>query len=339
MVNKKRIICNDSFIFVVHFYRSSMMVTQPRLQSVVRSVLTETGHVYWALLKILIPALIAVKLLQELGAIDAFGVLLAPVMTLVGLPAILGVVWATTLLTNIITGVVVFFEVAGHYPLTLEQMTVLGTLMLIGHSIPIEGAVAKRAGVPWRVTILLRTGGALLLGYLLHLVYSRIPAFQEPAKIIWQSESSNQSLFAWVLTQLGALAMIFVIILLLIVMMKLLRKFGIERLMHLALAPLLHVLGIGRSAANTTVIGVALGLSYGAGLLIRDLDKGVMSRRDSFLALCFLGLVHSLIEDTLLILALGADLSGILWARLLFSIVVIALLARLVDRWEFQQTK
>ena len=146
------------------------MVNQTRLRSVVRSVLIETAQVYWALLKIMVPALIAVKLLQELGAIDSLGVLLAPIMSLVGLPAILGVVWATTLATNLLTGVVVFFEVAGDYPLTLEQMTVLGTLMLIGHSILIEGAVAKRAGVPWWVTILLRVGGALVLGYLLHLV-------------------------------------------------------------------------------------------------------------------------------------------------------------------------
>ena len=38
---------------------------------------------------------------------------------------------------------------------------------------------------------------------------------------------------------------------------------------------LLRVLGIGQSAANVTVIGVALGLSYDAGLLIRDLNAGV----------------------------------------------------------------
>lgn len=38
-----------------------------------------------------------------------------------------------------------------------------------------------------------------------------------------------------------------------------------------------------------------------------------MSQRDCFLALCFIGLVHSLLEDTLLIMALGAHLSGILF--------------------------
>ena len=56
---------------------------------------------------------------------------------------------------------------------------------------------------------------------------------------------------------------------------------GLERWIHLGLLPLLTLLGIGRSAANVTVIGFTLGLSYGAGLLIRDVQNGVLSRRDS----------------------------------------------------------
>ena len=84
--------------------------------------------------------------------------------------------------------------------------------------------------------------------------------------------------------------------------------------------PLLRATGIGRNAANITVIGVTLGLTFGAGLLLRDIRSGTLSRRDVWLAIGFLGLAHSLIEDTLLILLIGADLSGILWARLVFAI-------------------
>jgi len=302
-----------------------------------RSVLWETAQVYWVLLKVMVPALVVVKLLQEWGAIDGLGVLLSPVMSIVGLPAIMGVVWATTLLTNVFTGVVVFLQIAGDMQLTVEQVTVLGTMMLIGHSLPIEGAVARRAGVPWLATIALRVGGAFLLGGILHIIYTRFSLHQVPARIVWQFETIDNSLESWALVQLNTLALIFFIILALIVFLKILSALGLERIMHIALSPLLRVLGIGQAAANTTVIGVALGLSYGAGLLIRDLEKGIMSRRDSFLALCFLGLVHSVIEDTLIIMAIGADLSGILWARLLFSIVVVALLARFINYIEVRR--
>jgi spore maturation protein SpmB len=295
-----------------------------------RALLWQSVQVYLTLLKIMIPALVAVKLLQEWGAIDQLGALLSPVMSMVGLPASMGVVWATTLLTNVFTGVVIFIQIAGDMTMTVEQVTVLGTLMLIGHSIPVEGAVARRAGVPWWVTIALRVGGALFLGYLLHITYTGLDLYQEQAQIIWQPAASDSSWTSWAIAQLNTLVLIFFIILALIVLLKVLSALGLERLIHIGLSPLLRVMGIGQAAANTTVIGVALGLSYGAGLLIHDLEKGGMSRRDGFLALCFLGLAHSVIEDTLVIMAIGADLTGIFWSRLIFSIVVVALLARFV---------
>lgn len=293
------------------------------------SALKDALSVYLTLLKILIPALLIVKGLALLGVVDGLGVVLAPLMRLLGLPEQLGVVWAAALFTNLYTAIAVFFQVAGGMPLSVEQVTVLGALMLVGHSIPVEGAVAKRAGVPWWATLVLRVGGAFLFAWLLHSVYSTFGLLQAPVALIWQpSLSSAPTLGGWAVAQLETLALIFVIILALILLLKLLKRIGLERWMHLLLLPLLKLLGMERSAANVTVIGFTLGLSYGAGLLIRDVQNGVLSRRDSLLALCFLGLCHSVIEDTLLILMLGADVMGVLWARLLFAIVVVAVIAR-----------
>lgn len=295
-----------------------------------RLVLIEAVQVYWHLLKIMIPALLIVKLLQAFGAIDWLGAQLAPAMSLVGLPALLGVVWATTLLTNIFAGLLIFSELSSSMSLTIEQVTVLGTMMLIGHSIPIEGAVARRAGVPWAVTIALRVGGALLLGTILHHTYSGLNIYQKPANISIRYEVLDDSLGSWLYSQFTALGLIFLVILALIIFLKVLKFIGLEKVIHILLVPILRVLGIGHAAANITVIGVALGLSYGAGLLIRDLDKGIMTRRDGYLALCLLGLLHSLIEDTVLIMAMGAEISGIFWARIVFSITIIAILARFI---------
>lgn len=292
-------------------------------------LLQDALRVYVTLLKILIPALLIVKGLELLGMIEWLGTVLAPLMSLLGLPLQMGAVWAASLCTNLYTAIAVFLQVVGDTPLSIEQVTVLGALMLVGHSIPVEGAVAKRAGVPWWATLVLRVGGALLLALLLHCFYSYFGLLQAPAALVWQpSLSTAPTLNGWAVAQLETLAFIFVIILALIVFLKLLKRLGLERWIHLALLPLLKLVGIGRSAANVTVIGFTLGLSYGAGLLIRDVQNGVLSKRDSLLALCFLGLCHSVIEDTLLILMLGADIAGILWARLLFAFVVTAMIAR-----------
>ncbi|MFG6178886.1 nucleoside recognition domain-containing protein [Halomonas sp. THAF12] len=293
------------------------------------SLLDETKVVYLELLKIMVPALLIVKCLELLGMTTLLGQWLAPVMTPLGLPEPLSLVWAATLLTNIYTGVVIFLDVSRDMSLSVAQVTVLGSLMAIGHSLPVEGAVARKAGIPWWLTLTLRMGGAWLLAWSLHLAYSLGNGLQHVNRLAWESAPQDVSLDTWLWQQLQTLATIFVVIMALIAILRLLRRLGIERVIHRLLAPCLRWLGIGPDAANITVIGITLGLSYGAGMLLHETRSGRLTSRDVLLTLSFLGLCHSLIEDTLLIMLMGADASGILWARLGFSLVVVTLLARL----------
>jgi len=64
-------------------------------------------------------------------------------------------------------------------------------------------------------------------------------------------------------------------------------------------------------------------------LLIEQAKSGQVSKRNIFLAMSLLCLCHSIIEDTLLLVLLGADLLGILWARLVFSFIFVIALGRL----------
>ncbi|OZG75237.1 hypothetical protein BTA51_02305 [Hahella sp. CCB-MM4] len=295
-----------------------------------RQLFLETAKVYWTLLKVMVPALIIVKLLDMMGGTKILAQLLSPFMQLLGLPDTIGLVWAATLLTNMYTGMLVFFNLPLEQPLTIAQATVLGCLMLLAHSLPIEGAVAKTVGVNWRATLTIRIGGALLLGTLVNLSYRYFDILQEPSVMLWRPEGTLDTSFSgWALNQIQTLLWIFPIILSLLGILRLLRLLGIERLIHFLLFPVLRVLGIGKAAANVTVIGTVLGLTFGAGLLIREAKSGHISQRDIFLTLGFLGVCHSVIEDTMLVMLMGADLSGVLWARLIFSVVFIGCIARL----------
>lgn len=284
---------------------------------------------YLVLIRLMVPALIIVKALDMMGGTQVLAAVLEPVMRLVGLPAEVGIVWAAAMLTSIYTALAIFADLNLTTPLTIAQASVLGTMILVAHSLPVEGAVAKATGVAWRATLLIRVGGALVIGMLLGAYYGTTGSHQEPAVLLWQAEAADPSLTAWALGQLRALVMIFLIILSLMTLLRILKALGIERLMHIMLTPLLRLIGIGREATNVTIIGITLGLSIGAGMLIREARTGRLSRRDIFLTMAFLGLCHSIIEDTLLILLLGADLSAILWTRLAFAILVTALLARM----------
>jgi hypothetical protein len=45
-----------------------------------------------------------------------------------------------------------------------------------------------------------------------------------------------------------------------------------------------------------------------------------------------MGLSHSIFEDTLLMMVLGAHVSGLLWARVAFTLAVVFILVRLTGR-------
>lgn len=309
------------------------------LDQTIPSLAKEIYSICAVLFRLTIPVLIAVKALEMLGAVPYISMALNPLMQLVGLPDSMGLVWTTTILTNIYGGMLIFFQLAPQESMTVAQVTVLSTMLLIAHTLPVEGRIAQKAGVRLMVTLILRLGGALLLGTLLHYSYQWGGWLQQPVELIWNAPPQDDSLWQWCISQLQSFAMIIVIISTLICLLRFLRWIHIERLMIWLLKPVLKLLGISPQAASLTIVGITLGLSFGGGLLIREAQTGHISPKDCFSAICLLNLCHSIIEDTLLVLTMGADLSGVLWARLVFSIVFIALLTRWVAARspEFQQ--
>lgn len=293
-----------------------------------REIVIDTVKVSLTLFRIMIPALIVVKLLESIGFIEILATWISPLMQLMGLPDAAGLIWATTMLANIYTGMVVFFTLPGDIGWTQAQVTILGTLMLLAHSLPVELRIAQRAGCRLLTQLILRIGGAIVLAILLNQIYRSNGWLEQPVTRIWQPDVIDSSLSTWALTQLESCFWITVTIMVLLTLLKILRAIGIEQAISYLLQPVLKVLGISPKATTITIIGITLGLSYGGGLLIREAESGKVDAADIFAAVSLLGLCHSLIEDTLLIMLMGADLSGILWARLFFAVVVVAALAR-----------
>jgi hypothetical protein len=296
------------------------------LANLIREILTISFNLY----KLMIPIIIIVKIIQELGGIKYIAMALEPFMELVGLPASMGLVWATTMITNIYGGMILFITNTPQESLTVAQVTILGGMMLIAHALPIEVRIAQKAGVRILFTLLLRIGGALLLGFLLHKIYSIGGFLTETNNALWKPQLvTDDSILAWGMSQIKTLGQVFLVISVLIIFLKLLKLSGIEKLLALLLKPLLKILGLSDKTTSISIIGITLGLTYGGGLLINEAQKGHISKADIFGSLSLLALCHSLIEDTLLIMLLGADISGVLYFRLFFSVILISLIIRL----------
>lgn len=303
----------------------------PHIRTFFIELFKEIIDVTTTLFKIMIPIIIAIKIIEEFGGIVLLSNALGPVMEMVGLPKEMGLVWATTILTNIYAGLVVFINMDA--TLSVAQVSILGSMMLLAHSLPIEAAIAKKAGVNLSVTLLIRVGGSLLLASILHFTYETGDLLNQTAVTIWQPDlAEDPSYLVWALEQLKSFVMIFAVVSVLLFVLKVLKLIGIEKAMAILLRPFLRLLGISKEATNLTIIGITLGLSFGGGLLINEAKRGHIPARDVFTAIMLLNLLHSLIEDTLLILLIGADFFTIFWGRLIFSVILIAIIAQAIKR-------
>jgi hypothetical protein len=280
------------------------------------------------LFRVMVPIIIVVKVLRELGWIAYLAVPLEPVMALVGLPASMGLVWATALLNTVYASMVVFVSLAPDAGLTVAQTTVLCTMLLIAHGLPVELKVAQQCGVSMLGQGLLRVGAALCCGLMLHGIFDGFGLLQQPGGVFWTPGAEPATLAAWALREVRTLAAIFCIIFALMLAMRLLEWLRVTDLLQFLLRPVLRRMGIGPQAATVTIVGLALGLSYGSGLIIHESRSGRIGPRDLFHSLTLMGLAHALVEDTMLALLLGANFNGVFWGRLLFSLLFMALLLR-----------
>lgn len=279
----------------------------------------------------MVPILILTKILLELGFVSWIGQALSPVMGQVGLPGNMGLVWAAAMFINPYAAMVIYASLVPSIPLNIAQATVLGSMILMAHALPIEVRIAQKAGMRISIQLLLRIGGGFLLGWILHYIYSAAHLLQMPATFVWVSAGGGETWLDWGLSQVESLAMIFVIILGLLTLMRILEYLGVLKLLKWLLSPLLTFLGMSKEAAPITIIGITLGLALGGGLVIQEAKSGRMGHREVFFSLALMCIFHSLIEDTLLMLLMGGSLSGLLWARLLFAIAAIFVLVRIVN--------
>ena len=292
----------------------------------------EASGVSFILFRIMVPVVIAVKILGELGLVKYIAAVFAPVMSLVGLPGEMGLVWATAVITNMYGGIVLFASIAPGLHMSTAQLTVIACMILVAHSMPVETTIARKTGVRVRFMIPFRILCALLFGFILNSIYTLGGFLQEEGSILWEASPGSSSLGAWVLSQLQNLAIIFLIVLVLIILMKILDRLGITRLMNRVLEPVLTSMGIGKPAATVTILGMVLGISYGGGLIIRDVNSGKLSSRDVFFSISLMGLSHAIVEDTLLMMSLGGSITGIFFGRILFTWIIISGLVRIVKK-------
>lgn len=307
----------------------------------------ETLQIYWELVRIMVPITIATEVMSRAGLIDLAAPALAPVMGLFGLPPELGLAWLTGMLVGIWGAIAMIFTLVPATSMSVADITVFSALVLIAHGLPIEQKIIQRAGPGFVITTIIRIAGAVVYAMILHHILETTGWLAEPLNPTWIPVVASTDWLGFLVGLLEALAVMLAILLALAWGLEVLKLTGIMALLMRILAPALRLAGIREETGQFTAVGLFLGISYGGGLLIREARTGNISPRQVFISCVFMGFAHSIIEDTLIVMALGADALGVLAGRLAFAVAATALIACVLrsipdDRffsWAFRRTK
>lgn len=291
--------------------------------TIIKESLGRAAKTVWMLMKIMFPVALLFRLLQMAGWLPYIGDALSPLMNLLGLPGEMGIVWATTLLVNIYGGLFSYLTLLPSLPepLSVAQVTVLATVMLIAHTFPAELTVATKCGVRLWFALTLRFVMALIAGIALNLIYSSIGALDAPSQAVIHLEMHDETWWLWLLSQIKSFALIFIVVFSMVLLLKILDKIKVLDAINKALHPLVKFMGIGQDAVPAVLVGLTMGLAYGGGIILAEAEDKHLTPHDLLYSIVFLSLCHSIIEDSLLMISCGAHYTGVFVFRILFAIL------------------
>ena len=300
-------------------------------QKILHNILSETSKIFWILFKVILPVVVIIRFLELMGAIPYLAKFLEPLTGFIGIDGSLGLVWMAAILVNIYAGMAAFASLQAIFDYSVAETTILGLIILIAHSLPIEVAIARQSRVSAIFNLLFRFINAIIAGKILNLIFIKYDLFSEKNISFLKAPSTTVSNIDWAILQIQNFLIIFLIIFFIITTINILKYLGIWQIIINILRAPLSYLGMSYKVANIILIGLTLGISFGGGFLIEESKKNNISKKDILLSLSFLSLCHSIIEDTILILLLGSHISGVLFFRFIYTVIIILLMRYLLD--------
>ena len=203
----------------------------------------------------------------------------------------------------------------------------------LAHNILVESAISHAAGVSFVYASVLRIGIAFLAGFILYRIYFYFGFLQEKFSLVLEQRVVPTDYYSWVLGQVENLIYIFFIICILVFSLNILKKIGVEQFIKKILENPLKLMGIGSGAINIIIVGLTIGLQFGGGLLIKEAKSGTVDKQSILLSLSLLNLIHAIIEDTILMMIIGGHISGVLFFRIIFCLIIVFLILYLYKKF------
>jgi len=248
-------------------------------------------------------------------------------MHILGLPGESSLVFLSALLLNIYSAIAVI----GTLQLSLREITILAVMCLIAHNLIVESTVMRKTGSSATKMVFLRIFTALVAAFLLNYILpagfgaSKIPgvaaSFTPPPPLHLQD--IPLILETWAL-QMGKLIIkIVILVSVLMAVQKVMEEFGLLELLGKITGPFMRLLGLPPSTGFLWIVANIIGLAYGSAIMIERVETGKLSLSEGDLFNHHVGISHSLLEDTLLFMAIGVPLFWAVVPRFILAIIVV----------------
>ena len=272
------------------------------------------------LIKLILPISLVFRLLEYSGLLVYVANFLNPVFIHLGLPGSTAMVFISSLFLPLYAPLAIITSMT----LTLRELTILALMCQLAHNLPVESAIQAKTGTSFWAMFSVRIVVSVIVGFVLNLILPLemgMPTFLQTSL---ESINSLSGVFvAWATTSFKLVVMIFIIIAALMLAYKLLEEYNLINRLSKSIEPILKFFGLPKSTAFLWIIGYVVGLAYGGGLMIDQMNEGKVTKAEGSLLNYHLAVSHSVIEDNLLFAALGVSFWLILAIRLVVAWIVV----------------
>ena len=244
---------------------------------------------------------------------------LKPAFSLIGLPGESAVVFITSLFVPLYGPIAVISTL----PLTIREITILAIMCLITHNLFMETAIQKKTGSSAVALLILRPVMSFIAAFLLNLLLpEHIGAIHAIQKSIVFG-SVGDMLLNWIQTAGYLSFKISLIVSGLMILQSILKEYNILPIISKIFAPFMRVMGLTAESSFLWFVAQTLGLTYGSAVMIDEVKNNEISPRSADLLNYHIAINHSLLEDTLLFVAIGVPAGWIIAPRFVFAIFVV----------------
>lgn len=295
------------------------MNTWPRILKSAKEVLPSTVKTCIWMIKITVGVSFAMMLLKYFDILPWISEFIRPVFKFFGLPGSAALAYLSGYFVNVYSAVAVFSTL----DLDWRATTIIATMVLCSHSMVLETAVLKKTGASAVRMVAIRTIGALVFGFVLNLVLpGSVQQVADAAAQKW-SLPFGKTLLDWFLSTLKLVAIMTTVIFSLNILQRVLSEFGIMDRIAGLLSPLMHAMGLPANTSFLWLVANIVGLGYGAAVMLDEIGRGTLSKRDVDLLDTHICVNHSNVEDLTVMAALGGSWWIMLTIRLAAAIILV----------------